>query len=338
MPAFETITGFAPGAAALNPAHMERVNHAADFIARSWDRAAPISSVRITGYIDRNEWQPNLGRHRALAVRDALINALGATRPDLPGRLRWIIEDRGLSPEAKVEIYLWAGQTPPPVPPLVRIPSPAEAARRTAPAVLRPRMLTREGYRYRPMPGAMEGFGAPTPVPDLILDDFDFDRAELKQKHKDQIAQLEQRIVDSWSPASTQPALGVRVVGHTDEAGSVEYNVDLGRRRAESVLRNLTGLIAGGDIHLYQRMTWSRTSEGKAHPRSSIPSQNRRVEIFIEWGRVRAPAPKPPPPPPPPPSPQCVAECHAQERRCLNETRFVPGCLIDRERCIRGCR
>jgi hypothetical protein len=54
-------------------------------------------------------------------------------RPGLATRLRWIIEDRGLSDAAKVEIYLWVGPTPMPVPPVVRVPSPAEAARRIAP-------------------------------------------------------------------------------------------------------------------------------------------------------------------------------------------------------------
>jgi hypothetical protein len=185
-------------------------------------------------------------------------------------------------------------------------------------------------------PGTLSRFGEPpTPSPDLILDDFDFNRADLKQAHKDKIDRLAQQIVDSWKPGSTRPALGVRAVGHTDEVGSVDYNMDLGRRRAEKVLGRLTGLIIGGDIDLYQRMTWSRTSEGKARRRSSVPAQNRRVEIFIEWGRVRVPAPQPPPPSP---SRRCVEECRAQERRCLKQTRFIPDCLIGWDRCIRACR
>ena len=139
----------------------------------------------------------------------------------------------------------------------------------------------------------------PAPSPDLILDDFDFDRADLKQKHRDQIDKLEQQIVDSWKPGSNRPAMGVRVVGHTDLVGGEDYNKNLGNRRAEKVLGRLTGLLIGGDIDFYQRMTWSRESKGKTSPLpSGTPAQNRRVEIFIEWGRV-----KPPPPPPPPPDP-----------------------------------
>ena len=133
MPAFATLTGFARGGASLNTAQLERVKRAAEFIAQSWRGTSPITSVRITGYIDANEGQSDLGQRRAVAVRDALLRALGSARPGLATRLRWIIEDRGFSPLAKVEVYLWHGPTPPPVPPLVRIPSPAEAARRAEP-------------------------------------------------------------------------------------------------------------------------------------------------------------------------------------------------------------
>jgi OmpA family len=185
-------------------------------------------------------------------------------------------------------------------------------------------------------PGTPSRFGEPPgPTPDLILEDFDFDRADLKQSHKNKIDQLAQQIVDSWKPASTRPALGVRAVGHTDEVGSDDYNWKLGIRRAEKVMGRLTGLIIGGDIDLYQRMTWSRESQGKKQRKPGVPAnKNRRVEIFIQWGRVKTP---PPPPPPPRPDPRCVAECEAQARRCLSQTRFVPGCLIGRDRCIRGC-
>jgi outer membrane protein OmpA-like peptidoglycan-associated protein len=133
MPAFETITGFPRGGASLSAAQLERVNRVAEFVAQSWNGTSPITSIRFTGYIDADEWQSDLGQRRAVAVRDALLRALGSARPGLATRLQWILEDRGFSPVAKVEIYLWHGPTPPPVPPLVRLPSPAEAARTVAP-------------------------------------------------------------------------------------------------------------------------------------------------------------------------------------------------------------
>ena len=132
MPAFATLTGFARGGAGLNVAQFERVKRAAEFVAQSWGGTSPITSIRITGYIDANE-QSDLGQRRAEAVRDALLRAIDSARPGLATRLQWILEDRGFSPVAKVEIYLWHGPTPPPVPPLVRVPSPAEAARRRVP-------------------------------------------------------------------------------------------------------------------------------------------------------------------------------------------------------------
>lgn len=133
MPPHETIEGFARDAASLSSSQIDRVNRVADFIARSWTTASPITSVRLTGYINRDEWQSGLGARRATAVRDALISALNRLRPGLVTRINWTTEDRGFSMTSKVEIYLWAGPTAPPVPPLVRLPSPAEAARTIVP-------------------------------------------------------------------------------------------------------------------------------------------------------------------------------------------------------------
>jgi len=133
MPPHETITGFARDASTLTGAQLERVNRVAGFIASTWPGNAAITSVRVTGYINVDEWQPGLGARRANAVRDALLSALNRLRPGLATRLRWVVEDRGASTMAKVEIYLWAGPTQPPVPPLIRVPSPAEAARTIVP-------------------------------------------------------------------------------------------------------------------------------------------------------------------------------------------------------------
>jgi len=132
MPPFVTLTGFARGGLSLNAAQLELVKRAAEFIEQSWRGTSPITSIRITGYIDANE-QPDLGQRRAEAVRDALLRAIDSARPGLATRLQWILEDRGFSPIAKVEIYLWHGPTPPPVPPHIRVPSPAEAARNAEP-------------------------------------------------------------------------------------------------------------------------------------------------------------------------------------------------------------
>jgi hypothetical protein len=133
MPPFETITGFPQGGSSLSAAQIASLNRTGEFIARSWSGTSPITSVRVTGYVNANEGQPDLGERRANAVRDALVNAILRLQPGLPARIRWITEDRGLSTFAKVDVFLWAGPTQPPVPPLVRVPSPAEVARRIVP-------------------------------------------------------------------------------------------------------------------------------------------------------------------------------------------------------------
>jgi hypothetical protein len=133
MPPHETIDGFQRDGASLNQAQLQRVNSTARFIANTWPSAAAVTSIRLTGYIISQEFQAGLGERRALAVRDALVRELERLSPGLPTRIRWIIEDRGLATTAKVEIYLWSGPTPPPIPPLIRVPSPAESARRMVP-------------------------------------------------------------------------------------------------------------------------------------------------------------------------------------------------------------
>jgi outer membrane protein OmpA-like peptidoglycan-associated protein len=130
MPPFETIMGYRSGVYALSGPQLERVRRVADFVASSWRGAGAITQIRITGYLDARESQSDLGQQRANAVRDAFVNALHQQSPGLATRIFWITEDRGLSQYAKVEIYLWAGPTPMPVPPLRRIPSPAETASR----------------------------------------------------------------------------------------------------------------------------------------------------------------------------------------------------------------
>ena len=129
MPPHETIEGYGRDAVSLTSSQLERVNRIAEFIARSWTTTSPVTSIRLTGYISRDEFQPGLGARRATAVRDALISALNRQRSGVVTRINWTTEDRGFSSASKVEIYLWTGASAPPVPPLIRIPSPAEAAR-----------------------------------------------------------------------------------------------------------------------------------------------------------------------------------------------------------------
>ena len=62
---------------------------------------------------------------------------------------------------------------------------------------------------------------------------FDFDRSELRDDARSTL--------DAKIPVlMANPDLTIRVAGHTDERGSVEYNIALGQRRAATAKRYLT--------------------------------------------------------------------------------------------------
>ena len=79
----------------------------------------------------------------------------------------------------------------------------------------------------------------------------------------------------------SEPSLRLHVVGHTDNQGKVDYNIDLSRRRAASVVRELTtkmGIAASRldsfGCGLYSPVAPNTTDEGR--------EKNRRVEL-VEW-------------------------------------------------------
>lgn len=75
------------------------------------------------------------------------------------------------------------------------------------------------------------------------------------------------------------PDTTVQVIGHTDNTGSADYNLDLSQRRADAVAAELrAGGVSSGRIVAYGRgesqpVASNLTEEGRA--------QNRRVEIVI---------------------------------------------------------
>ena len=101
---------------------------------------------------------------------------------------------------------------------------------------------------------------------------FDFDEATIT-------AEAEQLLRAKLPILRNSAAFLLLLEGHTDERGSVEYNLALGGRRAESVREFLIGLGISGD-----RLT--TTSFGEERPllnRSDAEAwaQNRRVEFVI---------------------------------------------------------
>jgi len=101
---------------------------------------------------------------------------------------------------------------------------------------------------------------------------FDFDQAVIKPESKPQLDQIARLLVD-------RPQIKLRVVGHTDNQGGVDYNFVLSEHRAEAVVAALVNSygIAPGRL--------SATGKGASSPIASNDTddgraKNRRVELI----------------------------------------------------------
>jgi outer membrane protein OmpA-like peptidoglycan-associated protein len=100
---------------------------------------------------------------------------------------------------------------------------------------------------------------------------FDYNKADLKPDSKPQLEEIAKML-------KADTALNVLVVGHTDNQGELAYNLDLSKRRAESVVKALGAdygidakrLTAQG-VGMAAPVASNDTEEGRA--------KNRRVEI-----------------------------------------------------------
>ena len=129
MPPYATITGFAENQAQLTSAQLQSIQTTAQMIVHSWRTMSPITSLRVSGYANNYETVPRIDIQRTQNVRDALVRALFALDTNLPRRIRWEPDEpRGVTAGApRVEIFAWAGITPPPPrQPDPRIPPPAD--------------------------------------------------------------------------------------------------------------------------------------------------------------------------------------------------------------------
>jgi outer membrane protein OmpA-like peptidoglycan-associated protein len=101
---------------------------------------------------------------------------------------------------------------------------------------------------------------------------FDVDKAVLKDRSKSELVELS-TILNKYDDTH------ILLAGHTDSTGSDEYNVELSRRRAQSVTDYLgTQNVSPARITVYgygksQPIASNDTAEGRA--------QNRRVEVAI---------------------------------------------------------
>jgi peptidoglycan-associated lipoprotein len=101
---------------------------------------------------------------------------------------------------------------------------------------------------------------------------FDYDKSELTSAARDQLARHAEVL-------RANAGVKILIEGHCDERGTIEYNLALGERRADAVMRYLTALGV-------ERSRLSTISYGKERPldyghHESAWYKNRRAEFKI---------------------------------------------------------
>lgn len=104
---------------------------------------------------------------------------------------------------------------------------------------------------------------------------FEYDADELRD---DARASLDAKI----AIMNANPGLRIRVAGHCDERGSDEYNIALGRRRAEAAKRYLTD--RGIDAARIETSSFGRERPAMQGTTEDAWSKNRRDEFEITAG------------------------------------------------------
>lgn len=161
-----------------------------------------------------------------------------------------------------------------------------EAALMRAGAAAPPTTGTGGGIVGPPISSTCKGLRTPCE----IIDRFDFDRDQVKPQHQPQIINIARCI--HASRKSSKPISILRVIGHADAEGGPDYNIDLGRRRAEQVKRHirdtLERMLPGSSAGL----TVTVETRGETQPASSDPAANRRVEVCQPSPVVVPPTPQ----------------------------------------------
>lgn len=101
--------------------------------------------------------------------------------------------------------------------------------------------------------------------------EFDFDKAEIKPESEPQLAEMAKYL-------QANPKTQVFIIGHTDNKGTLDYNLALSGRRADAVVKSLAGKYGVDAKRLTPRglgplapVATNRTDDGRA--------KNRRVEL-----------------------------------------------------------
>jgi peptidoglycan-associated lipoprotein len=100
---------------------------------------------------------------------------------------------------------------------------------------------------------------------------FDFDNSDIRPEFIDVVAAHGRFLANN-------PAVRVRLEGHTDERGSREYNIALGERRSQTVRRALS--LQGVKESQIATVSYGEERPAVAGSDELAYSKNRRVEIF----------------------------------------------------------
>lgn len=160
-----------------------------------------------------------------------------------------------------------AAPTPEPLAPPAPAPTPAPVAAAPTPAPAAP----------APSPVAVAP--APTPAPQVVerrtrLDPihFDFDKSDIKPEY--------QPVLESHADwLRRNPRVRLQIEGHCDERGSVQYNLALGERRAESARRYLVTL--GIDPSRLSTISYGEERPVDPAHNEEAWAKNRRAEFVV---------------------------------------------------------
>jgi peptidoglycan-associated lipoprotein len=112
---------------------------------------------------------------------------------------------------------------------------------------------------------------------------FDYDRSAIR-------SDAEQRLMRKVAVMRANPSVRLRIEGHADERGSIEYNVALGQRRAEAARAFLVNYGISADR--LETVSWGEDRPLVRASNEEAWAQNRRNEFRIIAGgdQLRNPA------------------------------------------------
>ena len=111
----------------------------------------------------------------------------------------------------------------------------------------------------------------------ILSDDsvrFGFDKSELSREAKAALDAFSSELI------ARNEGVYIEIQGHTDSTGPEQYNLDLGARRAESVLRYLNQA-HGMPLHRLSAISYGESAPIAENSTREARAQNRRVALVV---------------------------------------------------------